>query len=89
MTNPGPQIGEEAKMLPERQQRATFRLDVRWQALPLWTAYRPKKDGGRILTAFEGFLRQWGSISGSIKSRATYREFLMNNLKTIFFKTLR
>ena len=56
-TDTGTEIGEEAEVLAQRQQRTALGLDVGWQGLPFRPADGTEEDGIRRLAGGDGFRR--------------------------------
>ena len=71
------QVGEEAEVFAERQQCATLRLDLRWQALPLWPTHGPEQDGIGFFRSGDGF--RWKRVTCAIDRCATDEMFGAGN----------
>ena len=60
----GPEVGEQAEVLAQRQQRAAFRLEVRRQRLPLRATYRAEQNRRRGFAS--SHRRRWQRMPGGV-----------------------
>ena len=71
------EVGEEAEVFAQRQQRAALGLEVGWQVFPLRAADRAEQNGVRLFAGLHGFRRQ--RVAGGIDGRAADEMFGAGN----------